>query len=666
MFPVAHRRDRTQKFMSLEFVLGEKTFTLADASQAKSGFEAIKLAKGPSSAVGLKITNAKGEVEVLDLHMPLPQQSGRIEVVMPDSPEGVDIIRHSTAHILAQAVKALHPEVQVTIGPVIENGFFYDFSKKSGLFKEEDLKPIEDKMFEIIKARLPVRREEWPVSKAIDFFSKQNEHYKCEIIRDLQTKTGVTSVSVYWQGEEFVDLCRGPHVPNTGAIPAYKLMSVAGAYWRGSEKNEMLARIYGTAFASKDAQAKYLHQLEEAKKRDHRRIGTDQSLFSFHPEAPAAPFFHPKGAFIYSGIQEFLRDLNRAHGFQDVISPLIMSQDMWKTSGHYDNYRENMYFTEIDERQFAVKPMNCPGHCLIYSTDRHSYRDLPLRFAEFGRVHRHERSGVTAGLFRVRTFVQDDAHIFCTEDQIENEIERVLAMVKVFYGVFGFTYHVELSTRPEKRIGSEETWDKAEKSLSNALGKAGQSFKVNPGDGAFYGPKIDFHLKDSLGRTHQCGTVQLDFSMPSRFGLEFSGSDNHAHTPVMIHRAIAGSMERFMGIYIEHVAGQFPFWLAPTQAAILCVSDDAKAFSTELFETMKAQGVRVILDDSADKLSGKIKKLQPFKIPYLLVIGGREATDKVVSYRFPNGEQKQGVSVAALLEEFKRLGRPQVTTPFTS
>jgi threonyl-tRNA synthetase len=451
-------------------------------------------------------------------------------------------------------------------------------------------------------------------------------------------------------------------LPTTGRIPAYKLTTVAGAYWRGDEKNEMLARIYGIAFGSRDALKAHLTMLEEAKKRDHRRIGTDQDLFSFHSAiAPQAPFFHPNGAIIYAELQDYLRDLNRAHGYQDVISPLILSQELWKASGHYDHYRDNMYFTEIDERNFAVKPMNCPGHCMIYKNSRHSYRELPMRFAEFGRVHRHERSGVTQGLFRVRSFVQDDAHVFCTVEQVQSEIELILKMVKTFYGVMGFEYNVELSTRPEKRLGDNAVWDKAEGALKNALTAQGQSFKINPGDGAFYGPKIDFHLKDSIGRTHQCGTIQLDFQMPQRFELEFSGADNKAHHPVMIHRAIAGSFERFLGIYIEHVAGQFPFWLAPKQVAILTIADESKPFAQELFQQMKEQNLRVMIDDGPDKLAAKIKNVQPLKIPYLVIIGAREAEAKQVSLRLRDGTQKQAVTQDALWAEFKAHGRPKIT-----
>ncbi|MBS1985741.1 MAG: threonine--tRNA ligase [Bdellovibrionales bacterium] len=624
--------------------------------QAVTGLDAVKALRDSKLYVGMKVDG-----ELRDLMMPLPK-TGKVEFVPADSAEGVDVIRHSTAHVMAQAVKALYPDVQVTIGPVIENGFFYDFVRKGG-FKEEELPIIEKKMEEIIKARYPVRREEWDVEKACTYFAKIGESYKVEIIRDIAKDTGAKTVSVYWQGEDFVDLCRGPHIPTTGHIPAFKLMAVAGAYWRGDEKNEMLARIYGTAWGSKDALKAYLHQLEEAKKRDHRKLGNDLDLFSFHPEAPASPFFHPNGALVYAQLQEYLRKINRENGFQEVITPLLMSQDLWKLSGHYDNYRENMYFTQVDERAFALKPMNCPGHCLVFRSGHHSYRDLPLRLAEFGRVHRHERSGVTAGLFRVRSFCQDDAHVYCTVEQIEAEILRVLKMIRRFYTALDFTYHVELSTRPAKRIGEDAVWDQAEAALESALKSAGETFKLNPGDGAFYGPKIDFHLKDSIGRTHQCGTIQLDFMMPGRFGLEYAGSDNTKHTPVMIHRAIAGSMERFMGVYIEHVAGNFPFWIAPTQVGVITIVDEAKPFAEEVCAALREQGFRFSLDDSADKLGAKVRRFQNLKVPVMLIIGGREAAERVVSVRLQNGEQRQGVNLETLIKDFQARNDPAFKEP---
>ncbi len=634
----------------IEVLHKDKRFSLESHQPSMTGLDVVIQLKIPRIAVGIKINN-----QVQDLRMPIGDVQ-QLEVVDAASKDGLEVLRHSCAHLLAHAVKELHPEVQVTIGPVIENGFFYDFSKKEG-FKIEELEVIEKRMREIAARKLPIKREVWSSSKAVEFFKSQGEHYKCEIIQDL----GEKEVSVYSHGTEFTDLCRGPHVMSIDQIPAFKLTSVAGAYWRGNEKNEMLSRIYGTAFASEKDLKAHLDAIEEAKKRDHRKIGVELGLFSFHPEAPAAPFFHPPGAFVYTEIQKFLRELNLVNGFEDVVSPLILSEQLWKTSGHYDNYRENMYFTTIDEHGFAVKPMNCPGHCLIYHTGKHSYRDLPVRYAEFGRVHRHERSGVTAGLFRVRSFVQDDAHIYCTEDQIQDEILRVLGMIDKVYTAFGFEYRVELSTRPEKRQGSDALWDKAEGALEAALKKAGRSYQINPGDGAFYGPKIDCHLKDSIGRSHQCGTIQLDFSMPGRFGLEYVGSDNTAHIPVMVHRAIVGSLERFMGILIEHYAGKFPFWLAPTQVAVLTISEEAKAFGDELFAVLKERNMRVVLDDSAEKLGAKVRKFQNLKVPYMIVIGAREAAEKKVSIRFRDNSQENGLSLDALFEKFKQEANPYMS-----
>lgn len=592
-----------------------------------------------------------------DLQMKIPA-TGNFSAVFAESEESLALVRHSCAHLMAQAVKRLYPETQVTIGPVIENGFYYDFSRPGG-FKDEDFAPIEAEMKKIVKERYPLLREEWPKAKALEHFSAQGEAYKMELIEDICREQNTDVVTIYKQGD-WLDLCRGPHVPHMGWIKAFKLMKVAGAYWRGDEKNEMLTRIYGTAFASKEKLQEYLHQLEEAKKRDHRRIGTDQGLFSFHPEAPASPFFHPNGAFLYAKIQEYLAELNRVNGFEVVITPLVMNNEMWKKSGHYANYSENMYFTEIDEQEFAIKPMNCPGHCLVFGTDKHSYRDLPIRYAEFGRVHRHERSGVVNGLFRVRSFVQDDAHIFCTTGQIESEITRILKMIRQFYSTFGFSYHVELSTRPEKRIGAEEVWDRAEAALAEALKGAGQEYKINPGDGAFYGPKIDFHLKDSIGRTHQCGTVQLDFSMPERFGLRYTGADNVEHTPVMIHRAIAGSLERFLGILIEHFAGKFPLWMMPKQVAVMCIQSESAAYAREVHELVLKKGYRSVLDDSDDNINAKIKAFQKNQVPFMIVVGAKEMETQTVSLRTRDGSKSFGVSLDSFFDMLAAEPQPQV------
>ncbi len=593
-----------------------------------------------------------------DLQMKIPT-SGKFEAILAESDESLELVRHSCAHIMAQAIKRLYPETQITIGPVIENGFYYDVLRPAG-FKEEDFAPIEAEMKKIVKERYPLIREEWPKEKALEHFKKQGELYKMELINDICTQQNTNTVSVYIQGD-WLDLCRGAHVPHTGWVKSFKLMKLAGAYWRGDEKNAMLTRIYGTAFATKESLQAYLHQIEEAKKRDHRRIGTDQGLFSFHPEAPASPFFHPNGAFLYAKVQEYLAELNRVNGFDVVITPLIMNNEMWKKSGHYAHYSENMYFTKVDELDFGVKPMNCPGHCLIYSTDKHSYRDLPIRYAEFGRVHRHERSGVVNGLFRVRTFVQDDAHIFCTVQQIEDEILRVLKMIRHFYSTFGFTYEVELSTRPEKRIGAEEVWDKAEASLAVALKNADQAYKINPGDGAFYGPKIDFHLKDSIGRTHQCGTIQLDFSMPERFGLKYTGSDNVEHIPVMIHRAIAGSLERFLGILIEHFAGKFPVWMMPKQVAVMCIQQESAAYAREVNELLLKKGYRSVLDATDDNINSKIKAFQKHQVPYMIVVGPKEMESQTISIRTRDGTKSFGVTLDSFLDELAALPQPQLS-----
>jgi threonyl-tRNA synthetase len=613
----------------------------------ENGDELLKNIQVKDRVIGLQIDQI-----VYDLQTKLPAGNADCQLVYAHSKEAQDLVRHTCAHVLAQAVKELFPETQVTIGPVIDSGFYYDFSREKA-FTEEDFPVIEKKMKEIIKARFPLKRDVWPVEKAIEFFKGIGESYKCELIEDLVKDQGVSEVSVYQQGE-FIDLCKGPHAQNTGAIKAFKLLHTAGAYWRGNENNEMLTRIYGTAFLSKDELKTYLHQLEEAKKRDHRRVGTELDLFSMHAEAPASPFFHPRGAFLYKKVQDVLEQLNEDNGFELVLTPLMMSDQLWKQSGHYQNYKENMYFTKVDERDFAVKPMNCPGHCLIYGNTRHSYRELPLRYCEFGRVHRHERSGVVAGLFRVRSFVQDDAHIFCTEEQVESEIQMVLQMVRKFYELFDFEYSIELSTRPEKYIGSLEVWEKAEKALESALKASGESFQLNPGDGAFYGPKIDFHLKDSIGRTHQCGTIQLDFSMPERFELSYTGADNKAHIPVMIHRAIAGSLERFLGILIEHYAGKFPFWMEPKQAAVLTISEEANEFAGKVFDELKSKGYRVDIDDSKDKLGAKIKKYQSMKTPYMIIIGQKEAAQSVLSLRGRDGSQEQGVGLDQLLARFEQ------------
>ena len=590
---------------------------------------------------------AKVDGKPVDLSAKVTDDCG-IEFVTAKSDDGLKLIRHSTAHVLAMAVQRLWPGTQVTIGPVIEDGFYYDFSfPESVKISEKDFAAIEKEMAEIVKANHPVTRVEMSRNDMVERFRALKESFKVELISELPE--GET-ISAYEMGN-WVDLCRGPHVPATSKIGAFKLTAVAGAYWRGKEGNPMLTRIYGTAWADKKELAEYLHNLEEAKKRDHRLLGKQLGLFSFHPEAPANPFFHPKGAFVYNALVNYMRQVNRKYGFEEIGTPLIMDVNLWKRSGHYDNYRENMYFTMVDEMESAVKPMNCPGHCLIFRNDLHSYRDMPLRMCEFGRVHRHERSGVTHGLFRVRSFVQDDAHVFCRPDQINEEIKHILALISEVYTFLGFeSYRIELSTRPEKSIGTDEVWQISEEALHTVLKESGLEYKVNQGDGAFYGPKIDFHLIDSLKRSWQCGTVQLDFSMPQRFELSYRGSDSKEHTPVMIHRAVLGSLERFLGILIEHHGGHFPLWCAPLQAMIVPIGENHLAYSEEVFKKMHQAGVRVQVDRSNEKLGYKIREAQTQKVPYMVIVGEQEITSGTVSLRTRSGEQTAGISVDALIE----------------
>ncbi len=593
-----------------------------------AGISASEIARGISPRFEQQLVAARINDVVVDLDTVLTEDASVVFIKAVD-PEAHEILLHSTSHIMAQAVKRLYPEVKVTIGPSIENGFYYDFDIEKP-FSDEQLIAIEGEMKKIVDEDLPVKRLELSREDAIKRFEGMNESYKVEIIKDLPE--GET-ISVYEQGE-FIDLCRGPHIPSTKRAGAFKLLSVAGAYWRGDENNRMLSRIYGTAFPDKKTLKKYLHLLEEAKKRDHRRLGKELGWFSFHDDAPANAFFHAKGTTIYNGIMDYVRESNTSHLYQEVNTPLIMSAEMWKQSGHYDNYRENMYFTKIDDRDFAVKPMNCPGHTLIYGDTRRSYRDLPIKMSEFGRVHRHEKSGVTHGLFRVRTFIQDDAHVFCTENQIQAEVDDILDQVFEVYAAFGFEdLHIELSTKPDKAIGSQAVWDKAEGALENVLKSREIDYQLNPGDGAFYGPKIDFHIKDSLNRSWQCGTVQLDFSMPERFGLTYTGEDGNEHQPVMIHRAIVGSLERFMGILIEHYAARMPVWLAPVQVKVIPIADRHEAYAQSVVDELRRAGIRVEANWKNDKIGQKIRTAELEKVPYMFILGDREVEEQKVSVR---------------------------------
>ena len=563
-----------------------------------------------------------------DLKAPLPE-GAKVAVVTSKDPSALEVIRHSTAHLLAQAVKRLFPNAKVGIGPVIEDGFYYDFMVEP-FFTPEDLVKIEEEMRRIVAEAMPVRREELGRDQAIERFQGLGEGLKVELVSDIPAGETITG---YAQGD-FYDLCRGPHVPDTGKLKAFKLINTAAAYWKGDEKNVQLCRIYGTAFHTQKELDEHLRLLEEARQRDHRKLGKELGLFSFHPEAPASPFFHPKGTIVYNELVNYMRSLYARQGYSEVITPMAIDVGLWKTSGHYDHYVDNMYFTTVDEREYALKPMNCPSHCLIYGNGRHSYRDLPIRYADFGRLHRYERSGVTHGLTRVRTFCQDDAHIYCMPEQMKEEMASFLAFIKNVYHTFGFDeLQVNLSTRPESRLGSDEIWDQAEGALAGALEEAGMPYQINPGDGAFYGPKIDFKVLDALKRPWQLGTLQVDYSMPSRFGLIYVKADGSEGTPVMLHRAILGSLERFMGILIEHCAGAFPTWLAPVQIAVLPITDRAHDFARSVRDKALDLGVRVDLDLRNEKVNAKIRDAQLAKVPYMLVIGDREAAAGTVSVR---------------------------------
>lgn len=616
-----------------------------------AGTTGEQVAKSIGAGLAKAALAMKANGKILDITAPLAGDT-ELEIITGKSSEGLDVIRHSTAHVLAMAVQKLWPGTQVTIGPVIENGFYYDFHFPEGVkISDKDLERIESEMKAIVKADHRVEREVVTRDEAVRRFQELGEKFKVEIVKDIPQSE---DVSVYGMGGWF-DLCRGPHVPSTSKVGAFKLTAIAGSYWRGDEKNPQLTRIYGTAWANQKDLDDYLLRLEEAKKRDHRVLGKQLGLFSFHKEAPANAFFHPYGATVYNKLMAFMRLSNARYGFTEVNTPLVMDVELWKKSGHYDNYRENMYFTQVDDNEAAIKPMNCPGHCLVYGSTRRSYRELPLRLSEFGRVHRHERSGVTHGLFRVRTFVQDDAHVFCTPEQIGEEIVRVLNQIDEAYKLLGFDkYRMELSTRPAKSIGSDAIWQTAEAALSNALERTGRKYKINPGDGAFYGPKIDFHLIDSLERSWQCGTVQLDFSMPGRFGLEYVGSDDQSHSPVMIHRAVLGSLERFFGIFIEHYAGHFPLWASPVQVRVINITHEQESYAQEVHAGLSKAGVRSELDLRNEKLGYKIREAQVQKVPYMVVIGDKEKEARTVAPRFWDGKQHAAMELEAFVKQMQQ------------
>ena len=619
--------------------------------QLENPMTVVEFAKSIGSSLGKATVGAVIDGVQVDPSYVI-DKSGEIEIITNTSEKGIEIIRHSAAHIMAQAVQRLFPNTKVTIGPVVENGFFYDFDPERP-FTEEDLAKIEEEMKKIVKENYPFERSEMSAEEAKKFFAEKGETYKVEIIDDL----GVDKVSIYKQGE-FVDLCRGTHVPSTGYLKAFKLMSTAGAYWRGDSKNKMLQRIYGVAFATKKELDEYLTMMEEAERRDHRKLGKQLNLFFLDEHGPGFPFFMPKGVELFNKLQEIWRVEHKKRGYQEIKTPIMLDRELWEISGHWFNYRENMYTSVIDEKIYAIKPMNCPGSIISYKNNLHSYKDLPLKYGEMGLVHRHEFSGALHGLMRVRAFTQDDAHVFCTKEQIEEQIIEIIDLYDKFYTLFGFEYHIELSTKPDKAIGSDEIWEMAEANLKSALEHKGIDYKLNPGDGAFYGPKIDFKMKDSIGRIWQCGTIQLDFNLPQRFEMSYIGADGEKHEPVMIHRAMYGSLERFLGILIEHYAGAFPTWLAPVQARILTISDEQVPFAKEVFEKLQNAGIRVELDTRVEKIGYKIREANgDQKIPVQLIIGKNEVANNEVNVRRFGSQDSQNVSVDEivniLIEESK-------------
>jgi threonyl-tRNA synthetase len=603
------------------------TFPNGDVKEFAEGVTTEEIAGSISPGLRKRALAGKINNRLIDIYTPITEDAV-LEIITSDSPEALDIYRHSSAHLLAHAVSRLYPEAKFGIGPTIQDGFYYDIDYKES-FTPEDLAKIEKEMRRIVNENVPVRRSVLSRAEALKRFSDIGENYKVELINELPEDS---EISVYEQGD-FADLCRGPHLPSTSGIKAFKLLNVAGAYWRGDSERAQLQRIYGTSFFKESELEDYLDFLEEAKKRDHRKLGRELDLFSFSEEAPGMPFYHPNGMVIRNELENLWRHEHQLAGYQEIKTPIILNRRLWEQSGHWEHYHENMYFTKVDNIDFAIKPMNCPGSMLTYKTKLHSYRDLPIRYGELGLVHRHEMSGALSGLLRVRTFTQDDAHLFCRPDQIESEITGVIELIDKFYTLFDFTYHVELSTRPEKSMGSDELWDQAIESLKNVLDAKGIDYKINEGDGAFYGPKIDFHVSDTLRRTWQAGTIQLDFQMPEKFELSYIGEDNARHTPVVIHRVIYGSLERFIALLIEHYAGAFPTWLAPVQAVILPIAEPHNEYAEELRYKMEQAGIRVELDDRNEKIGYRIREAQLQKIPYMLVIGDKELENRELSVR---------------------------------
>ena len=610
--------------------------SLPDGSvkEFESGSSLLSIAKSLNQKLGKTALLAKVDGENKDLSDTLDHDA-KVEFITPDSEEGLHAIRHTASHVMAQAIQHLFPGTKFAIGPAIEKGFYYDLDSDH-VFTPEDLRAIEKEMSKIIKANYPLVRKELPRAEALAKFKAEDEPYKVELIEDLPEDA---VISTYTQGD-FTDLCAGPHCPSTGRVKAFKLMSIAGAYWRGDEHNKMLQRIYGTAFASKEDLEAYLHMLEEAEKRDHRKLGKQLGLFMLSDYGPGFPFFLPNGMIIRNTLIDYWREVHRTYGYQEVMTPMIMNRQLWETSGHWDHYKENMYFTKIDGEDYAIKPMNCPGGMLVYANEPHSYKELPLRVGELGLVHRHELSGALHGLFRVRCFTQDDAHIFMMPNQIEDVIQETIRLFDEVYATFGLTYHAELSTRPDNSMGDDATWEMTTSALRKAMDDFGLKYSINEGDGAFYGPKIDFHLKDSIGRTWQCGTIQLDMLLPEKFNLTYTGEDGQKHRPVMIHRVVYGSIERFIGILIENYAGAFPAWLAPEQVRVMPITDKYNEYAKQIVDKLESQKIRAHLDDRNEKIGYKIREAQVKKVPYMLIVGEKEVESGTVSVRSrDNGEQ---------------------------
>ena len=624
--------------------MSEVKVTLKDGSvkEFAAGTSYLEIAKSLNQKLGKQALLAVVDGVNKDLS-DIVEKDAAVEFVTPDTKEGLHAIRHTASHVMAQAIQHLFPGVKFAIGPAIDTGFYYDIDSDH-VFTPEDLAAIEKEMAKIVKQNLPLVRSEVPRKDALARFAAENEIYKVELINDLPEDA---VISLYTQGD-FTDLCAGPHCPSTGRVKAFKLMSLAGAYWRGNEKNKMLQRIYGTAFPSKEELDEYLHMLEEAEKRDHRKLGKELDIFSMHDEGPGFPFFHPNGMRIRNAILEYWHQVHRKYHYEQVMTPMIMNRDLWIRSGHWDHYRENMYFTKIDDMDYAIKPMNCPGGMMVYNTRPHSYKELPLRYAELGLVHRHELSGALHGLFRVRCFTQDDAHIFMTPEQIQPEITNVIKLFNEVYSTFGLKYHAELSTRPENSMGDDASWELATEGLRKALEANHLDYIINEGDGAFYGPKIDFHLQDSIGRTWQCGTIQLDMQLPEKFNCEYTGEDGQKHRPVMIHRVVYGSIERFIGILIEHFAGSFPVWMAPNQVRVMPITDKQQAYAKEVNDKLFELGYRTQLDDRNEKIGKKIREAQVQKVPFMLIVGEKEAESGTVAVR-----QRHGGDLGAMtLDDF--------------